>query len=203
MNSLRHDPDYDTTIKIWDYLYRVRLPYIQSRSIDDLKKYGVALTGVSEIDKDIKNQLITVMLPISQMVEYFKEGTSVRICSQSDVKEIYDSISDHIMAWKDRLSNGLNLGNSPIEDLIAMDQFAHAVYEHAKYHFTQADINTYAVKHFNNIQPINASNFFSKPLYNSVDQSQPGVIKINSEETLPERNSLADFFQNRLVGMRR
>jgi hypothetical protein len=40
------------------------------------------------------------------------------------------------------MEKSLNIGNAPLEDLKLMDRFANAVYEHAKYQFTDDTISS-------------------------------------------------------------
>lgn len=191
----------DTTTKLWDYLYKVRVPYIQSRHMDDIRNHGVRISGIQEVDKDIVNQWFTTMLPVSTMVEYFKEGVPIKICSSKDVKEIYDSISQHIHAWKTRLERGINIGDAPIDDLIALDKFANVIYEHAKYQFTQDTVDSIMIRHLTDVQKINVQNFFTK----KPDSGTGDIVRINSEEEqqFPERDELGEFFKNRLINLRR
>ena len=127
----------DTAAPLWDELFTVRIPQLQMTTTHDIEKFGTYTTGDRGIDKAMSNQWRTTMLPISKMVEFYQEGCQIKIVYEADVKKIYEFISDHLNAWKDMLTNGINVGNAPVEDLIAMDAFANAVYEHAKYQFTQ------------------------------------------------------------------
>ena len=200
--------DMDTTVKLWDYLYKVRLPYLQSRSINDLQKFGTTVTGVSALDDDIQNQWITTMLSVAQMVELFKEGIPIKVVSTKDVKEIYDSISHHIHAWTNMLTHGINIGNAPIDDLITLDEFANTIYEHAKYQFTAETVNSLMAQQMNTIQRVNAHNFFSSNIMRNLNNPdrEEGITRINApidKEQIPDRESMADFFKDRLITLRR
>src|SRR5574343_2048969 len=122
--SPRYNVVVDTTVKLWEYYYKARIPTLASRSIQDIREKGTPISGVPEIDKDLKNQWTTTYLTIRQMVEYFQEGISVKVVDIKDTKAIYEAISEHIHAWRERLERGINIGDAPIDDLIAMDQFA-------------------------------------------------------------------------------
>lgn len=200
-------PPVDTTVRLFDYFYKVRIPYLQSRSIDDIRTYGVVLSGVPEIDNDIQNQWITVMLTINSMVEYYKQDVPIKVCLQSDIKEIYDSISEHITAWQSRLQRGINIGGAPIDDLILMDKFASTIYEHAKYHFTPEVLNSVTANYMSSLHKVNAQNFFNKNVLEMLGSTsnEPGVTRINAPvaEELPERDSLGEFFKNKLINIRR
>lgn len=198
----------DTTKLIWDYLYLARVPYLQSTSIEYLKRYGSYTTGDREIDRELSNQWITTMININQMVEYFREGVQIKIVNYNDTKEIYAHISEHLAAWNERLLKGINIGNAPIEDLILMDEFANAVYAHAKYQFTRETVNSIVARRLSEVGRFNGSNFFKTPLPTKKDNQQidpDGTIRINADDpnAPPERESLSDFLKDRLVGFKR
>lgn len=197
----------DTTVRIWEYLYKVRIPTLQSRTIEDIRKYGVRMSGIAAIDRDTDKDMMTTMLSVAVMANYYKEGVPIRVCSQKDVKEIYDSISAHIHAWKSRLERGINIGDAPIDDLILLDKFANVIYEHAKYQFTEETVSSFLIQGLNVVQGIGAQNFFKHNPYSNLNMSsrEPGVTRINAEDptTLPERETLGEFFKGRLMSLRR
>jgi hypothetical protein len=195
----------DDQSKIWTHLYRVRLPYLKSRTISDIKEKGVVLSGVPEIDRDIRNQWMVTMLSIAQMLEYYKEDVPLRVTSGSDVKEIYQHISDYIYAWKQRLERGINIGDAPIDDLIMLDRFANTVYEHAKYQFTPDIIESIFAKQLGQVQKLNATNFFNNQNMRDTGFStdENGVTRIKPDQEIPDRDSLSDFFKSRLITFRR
>ena len=59
MKREQHTNGSKTEVKLWEYFYRVRVPYLQSRTVEDIRTTGVNVTGIPSIDNDIKNQLIT------------------------------------------------------------------------------------------------------------------------------------------------
>lgn len=203
----RTDARIDTTSRLWDYLYHVKMPYQQTRSVDDIRRTGTNVTGVREIDSDIHRQWFSTMISIAQMADYFKEGVPIRVTHESDVQEIYKAISEHIMAWKARLERGINIGDAPIEDLVLLDNFANTIYAHAKYHFTKDEANALIAQHLNTVQRINASNFFSPNVLANIKSpdTKDGITRINAdpEDAIPERDSLSEFFKTRLINLRR
>lgn len=194
--------DHDTTSLLWDYYFKVRIPWLQSRSIEDIKNTGVVLSGVPEIDRDINNQWQTTMLTISQMADYFKEGVAIRVVSSSDVKTIYNHISSHIHAWKSRLERGINIGDSPVDDLILLDRFANTIYDHAKYQFTPEIADSLIGKHLSELNRINPHNFFTGKAISNLNN---GITRINATDDteIPDRDSLGNFFKDRLINLRR
>ena len=129
----------DTTILLWDNLYNVRVPQLALRSEEDLQYFGTRITGDKGIDRELANQLTTIMIPIVKMVEYHAEGVPVRIVREEDVKTIYDHIQKHIEYWGENAQNNYNVGNIPYDDLIKMNTFANAISSHAKVHYLNND----------------------------------------------------------------
>lgn len=197
----------DTTVKLWDYLYKVRIPYLLSRDPDDIKRFGTRISGVKEVDESRHGDWFTTMLNVSTMIDYYKNFVPIKVVYEKDVKEIYDSISNHIHHWKLRLQNGINIGDAPIDDLITMDKFANVIYEHAKYQFTEDIAESFMIQSLNSVTKVNASNFFNPKVMSDLqnNSSVDGVTRINhsDEDTLPERESLGDFFKTRLINLRR
>lgn len=192
----------DTTKRLWEHLYRVRVPYLRSRTIDDLRNTGTVISGIASYDKDIANQMQNMYLSVSGMIDYYKEGVPIRVIESKDTKQIYEDISNHLHAWKTRLEKGINIGDAPVEDLITMDRFANSVYEHAKFQFTAEMAQSIFAMHLNSVQRINASNFFTKKATQLLT-GKPGeedVIRINADDKPKEeeRDSLGEFFKSRL-----
>lgn len=184
----------DTTKLIWDYYFKVRISYLQARSIDHIKLLGVNITGNKDVDNDIENQLITTYMSINSMIDYFKEGVTIRVVEYKDTKTIYEYISLHLAAWKERLFRGINIGNAPVDDLIVMDYFASTVYEHAKYNLVENLPDSIAIRYAASIQSLNPFNFLNKT---AAKHTANEVI------TYPERDSYANFFQEKTIVNRR
>jgi hypothetical protein len=64
---------------LFDEYFKVRYPYLQSRSIDDLRKYGYRVSGVEELDRNLDKQEITTELTINQMFEKYRAGVSISV----------------------------------------------------------------------------------------------------------------------------
>lgn len=185
----------DTTDKLWDDLYRVRMPYALSRSIGEIQTYGLRVSGIKDIDKGMRNEIITTMIPIERMVELYEEGVPVGIPDVNDTKLIYEAITEHLMAWKEQLRKGININNAPIKELILFDRFAHEVYAFAKYEFVDDEINSLITSVFRSTSPITIDNIF-KP---KAIESFTGVNKAANIE----RESLASYFSQNMPGIRR
>jgi hypothetical protein len=189
---------------IFDYRFMVRVPDLQTRSEQHIKMFGVHSTGDRAQDIVMANQLITVMISIAEMVEYHKQGVNIRVVKRQDVLTIYDYITRHLQAWKDRLNQGLNIGDAPIDDLISLDQFANVVHESAKYQFTREIADSILAKHLASTITFNKHNIFKK------ESSAAAVIsnqdstkdKVEKEEDL-QRDGFAQLFKDKKIGSSR
>lgn len=179
------------------YKFMCSIPELQSRSVNHIKIFGTPTTGDKSIDSELSKQWLTTFLSINEMVEYHKQGISIRIKNKKDVASMYDYISRYLQAWKSYLNEGLNIGGSPIDDLVAMDRFANEVYEHAKYQFTKDIADSILAKHITSTVRFNKSNFFRQNTQanNSINNS---VVSTDSKESeYPARASYTDIFREK------
>ena len=179
----------DTTPLIFDELFPIAVPNLQSTSIDHLRRYGSYTTFNTQFDRELANQWINTEASIDVMIEHFRQGTMVKLRRYMDAKKIYDNITEHLRAWKYQLDNGINIGAAPFDDLLLMDQFAHKVYEHAKYMFTPEVINNYMGQGMAEVSKLNAFNFFEAPK------------TVKPQAPVPEREGMGEFLRNRLVNI--
>lgn len=186
----------DTTVALWEYYYRVRVPYMQSRTIEDIREKGTVVSGIAAYDADISNQMVTMYLTVDNMVEYYRHMVPLRVIESKDTKKIYEDVSAHLEAWKYQLDNAINIGDAPIEDLILLDRFAQTVYGHAKFEFRSENANSVFAQYLDRISLLNSSNFFTAP------ESQ--VTTFNKiDDNYETRDSLQDFFKTRGAAIRR
>lgn len=172
------DGRIDTRPPIFHEPYAVTIPYLQMRSVEDIEFFGVPTTGIPEIDRSVANTPQRIMIPISAMAEYFKQGAEIGIVYRDDTKRIYNAISAHLSAWKEHLLQSMNVHNAPLEDLLLLDRLAHVVYDHAKYHF----------------QPETINSIFSRMSNNSLSTAFKRVVE--REEAIRSENGLGDKYRN-------
>lgn len=191
----------DTTEKIWEYYFLVKVPELAATSVEYLRTYGSYITGDKGIDQALSNQWMTRQMTINQMVDLYRDGVQIKIVKETDVKEIYEIIAMHLDGWRSQLERGINIGDAPIEDLIAMDEFASAVYEFARHHLTRDTVNSIMAQRMAGVSRLNPANFFNKPVTPGVETSEDGVSRINAipESNTPERDSLGAFLKERLI----
>lgn len=189
-------PNKDTTIAIFDILYKCRIPVVATKSLEEIKLFGMYSTGDKNMDKAQSREMTTTYLSIASMADYYSQGAQVAIVDHSEVKQIYEDVTRHIMAWREVLDSGINIGLAPVDDLIALDQFAAAVYEHAKFNFDRTVVDSINIKYLAKVGSFNRGNFFGNaPAKEPEDPNKPVAEK---EIVYPERDSYGAFFKSRL-----
>lgn len=117
---------------IWENIYYCSVRYKDSVSIDELKTFGMPTVGDAGIDHDIHNQPLYVAITINDMVEYFRKGITVTLRNNNDAERIYNVVNRYLLAWKEQIENGVNIGDAPYDDLLLLDEFAKVLYPQAK-----------------------------------------------------------------------
>jgi len=133
MNSITYAPEQGSMIErtgnpIWNNLYEVRVPYVETLSAQFLKDVGMPTVGNRELDKQMHQDLVNVVISIDAIVEYYRRGVTVYVRNGQDTQEIYHIVNNYLLAWRLQVENGLNLGMVPMEDLMLLDRFAEMLY---------------------------------------------------------------------------
>lgn len=188
---------------IWDRYFKVKMLYLHSRSIDQIRKFGIRISGIEEIDRDLERQMIETEMNIDSMFEKWRKGVTIRVINYNDSGEIYRIIHSHLVAWAEYLSTGVNIGDAPLKDLIELDQFAAIVYDKAVNVFSQEDRNTAIASNFLNVQSINFKNILKRePNESSTKMNSNGVevmtVTKNEKASLPMRHSMKDIFNEQI-----
>lgn len=127
---------------IWETLYLVSMPEMYLRSEEDIRARGTTTTGDPKLDAVMHNRYSKAYRTINQMFELYQQGVSVYVVNYDDTEKIYHAIQAHLSRWYNYLQQGLNLYNTPFDELMALDRFAGVVYNKAKYVFDDASLNT-------------------------------------------------------------
>lgn len=113
--------------KMFKYYYKVRVPYLATKSVEELNLFGLTNTGVKDVDLSLANERITTYATIEQLIELYKKHVTIFIVDETDSIEIYNVINEHISNWHEFLKHSMNADKVPIEDLATMDEFAKEV----------------------------------------------------------------------------
>ncbi len=169
----------DTVVKLFEDLYKVRIPDLATTSPEHLKYYGRYITGDPKVDAETANNFVTVYIPIVRIIEYVEKGFSVYIVKRSDLDLIYNAVQEHLELWKRQLERGINNNNPPTHDLVVMDKFATLLYSQlGKSSFENTPISLSIGMR------LNTTTLFKK--------------KTPAEIETPDRESLGDIFRKRI-----
>lgn len=141
-------PEDDPRFPIWGRLWRIRIPKIATYSTEYLEQVGLPTSGFKDVDIAIAKNPIPVWITINDMVEYYHEGTVVRIIKQKDVKEIYEICQRYTFDAAERIRTQLYTATFPFEDLIKIDEFSEAVYQYAADEYGIEFIRTFVSEDF-------------------------------------------------------
>lgn len=190
---------------IFDRLFPVKVPYIHTRSIAHIKLFGINNSGIKSVDKSVAQMPTLVQIPIIKMVDHYKNGVTVAVTRESDISAIYKYVSDFINYWQETVRYGLNIDPAIIDELIYLDEFATTVHRHAKYIVDEAWVSNAFAEGINSVMDVNASTILA-PLAPDLPKNavySNGAIQINgSVPDVPDRDSLAQFFRERLIHIR-
>ena len=149
----------DTRYNIWYKKYKCRLRLIETKSIDELREFGMPTVFDKDYDSTTANEMVIRMLTINEMVEYYKKNVTIYVVNYNDTKLIYEDIMLHLRAWKEYLDTTLmSSGDAPVEDLILLDKFANIVYKHAVYLFTDDYIKSSLITRMTSVIGLNLGN---------------------------------------------
>ena len=116
--------------------YLCMVPYLESRTPEDIRLFGMPHTGLTEYDMQTANELVERLLTINQIMEYHDAGIEVRVLKRADTKKIYDRIRDHLVVWDNYLKAAFDVRGAPMDDLIKLDALAQTIYPYAKPYIT-------------------------------------------------------------------
>jgi hypothetical protein len=171
---------------IWEALFFASVSFKNMQSESAIRTFGMPTVGDATIDAQMHNEQIRTYMTINQMAEYFRTGVTVSIIDPSDCKRIYDIITAYLLAWKERLDRGINIGDAPTEDLILLDRLAAVVHPHAAAYFDYG-FESKTVAHFSGGPMLSRDVLLNKG--NETTQEIEPV----------KHQSLADIFAERVI----
>ena len=190
----------DTSDLIFKKIYKCRVPVHTTRSEGDLRTFGTVYTGNEHIDRHAIEQKVLVMWPIYKMAKNFSEGFDVAVPSESDALEIYQNIQKHLLAWKERLSFGLNIGGAPLDDLIVLDKFASSMFQQVRYLLPPDSVDSQFLLGLGGLVKSNPfAALRDKKQKNALTDEETVTIN-ETKDNFPVRESLEDTFKDIRVG---
>lgn len=137
MNQRGYLPVHQRTT-VWylfNPLFMVRVNARNIRTVEEIKRYGTPSTGNEDYDRENDKNEQVVMWNIATMEKHFAEGYPIKIVQYDDCALIYKHISEHLLAMHATLGGSENVTDNPktMEELVRLDTFADAVFQHARY----------------------------------------------------------------------
>jgi hypothetical protein len=120
---------------LFNKLFQVRINPHHARSAEDIKLYGTPTTGNADVDRELDKYEHIVMWPISKLEAHYSSGYPVKFIKRTDCEEVYKLIHNHLTVMNQVLAQSENVTGDPqtMAELIRLDQFADAVFQHARY----------------------------------------------------------------------
>lgn len=154
---------------LFERYYAVRYRHFESRTPDQLRRYGVRVSGVPQIDASIEKYEVDSELSIDGMFELWRKNVTIKVVNYADCAEIYEIIQRHLVKTGEFIRFTINGSNKELlEDMVDLDKFATVVYDKAKSVFTDRERAAVHSHAFAGIQTINFFNILNKG-YSKID----------------------------------
>ena len=181
----------DARYPIWHVLYRCRVPYGATFSVDQLRRFGYPTSGDRARDQQQINVNEDRMLTIDQMFEYWRAGVTVSLVTYSDSEKVYNAITAYLEHWKRELLNMIDASRAPTSDLIQLDEYASVVYDKAKHCFTKADVDSILARRMTSLLRFGKGNILiDKP----TEKAQAEAEKEDVDPHPPRQDNI-EFFE--------
>lgn len=132
------DPE-SPVFRIFHQLFNVIMPVMQVRSIEDIQQRGMVASGDARYDAAMKAERGFYWQTIAQLVEFHRKAVAIRLVKPTDAAVIYELVQAHLEDWAQAMKHSFNIRTDQvmIDDLLAMEAFAQAVYPRAQEHSRQ------------------------------------------------------------------
>lgn len=113
---------------IFNKRFICQIQQMHTLSESKLNIFGISTSGNKDIDETLLRQWIHMPMTIAEMVEYNNKGIPIIVNNPVECVEIYETVKAHLKMWHDHVTNNINVGNVPVDDLRKMDDFASKVF---------------------------------------------------------------------------
>lgn len=185
---------------IWERLFGIKIRFKDTIDLSQVQSRGIPTVGDSSIDNAVLNDWVYKYITINDMVEYHRNGISFIIITHKETGDIYNIIHEYLLAWKDLVVNGLNIGNAPLEDLIALDSFATSIYPHAC-EYLQVDLTNNSLDNWFSSKKYMSRSFIMDKLQNEREIEFNNSIPDDQRE-VKKHQTLADVFSDAVITKR-
>lgn len=141
-----HTPAY----KIFHYHIQAYIPVsYANRGLEKL--IGSPVYRSKEEELEALNQKVLKQLTTAQLIELHRVGCPIIFHDPKDTVRVYRYIKDHIRDIESRSTNILHTNKIPLEDLMAMDDFAESLHGVARIHSSTRVGNTMLGRKLDNL----------------------------------------------------
>lgn len=182
----------NTTSLIFDCLFPCIVPYHATRSIEEMRVRGLHHSGVREIDSRFHKQRTRVMLSIADMVGKYREGIAVAVVEPNDVPKIYEYVQKHLFAWTDYMESAAVNMKPPLDDLIALDQFADSLFNYVKYEPKKTAMQDFFDKYKGKRASFNKDQLFDPEKLRKFLENDPAKIAQRQHDAIYGRGNMDD-----------
>lgn len=190
------EKDRDHRYDVFHVIYPCKIPYIHTRSIEDIRRFGMPSSGFREFDTGQENTLEDRYLTINEMLTHWKNGVNVR-CKYDDTVKIYEAITKYLNYWLAHIRTTFSTNHVPVEDLQDLDAFANVVYDKAKYQFTSDIVESALMGEMKKVSVVDFDTILAP-------QKPKAVVIVNGkvedlqhapkEDPYPKREGMLDMF---------
>lgn len=187
-------PNNTSVKEIFGKHYLCRFSDILTRHPDDLRTFGIRMSGHPDIDKELQKAEVTSWTTIATMAHYLRLGIPVKVVNHADCRAIYESVTKHIKAWRDNYSFSLNQNVVPVEDLQALEDLSIKVFPAAK-GLIQKDgyVRDYFDKAIGKFNLVSEENLFVRDDFNKKHEIQSTVNKEPARKIEVIREDFSDY----------
>lgn len=115
--------------KIFHYPFQIKIPQVYLSSIAEKESLPQWTTGNREEDRIAAQQMVTVVMTIDKMIDFFNRKIRIEFNSMADIERIYETILEHIQDYRNYVGTSTWLPDQvPFDDLRVMNDFAEKIY---------------------------------------------------------------------------
>lgn len=107
------------------------VPQLFTMNQQIMENWGVPTTGDERLDRDMRNEWVSVQLTAVQMVELMDRGAPIMFQDHDVATKVYLDLLGHLRAWNHIFDVNLNLRRAPIADLAKFDELAAMIFPYA------------------------------------------------------------------------
>jgi hypothetical protein len=132
------------------------------------------------------------MLSIADMVSKYRDGVAVAVVEPDDVPKIYEYVQKHLFAWTDYMESPAVNMKPPLEDLIALDQFADSLFNYVKYEPKKTAMQDFFDKYKGKRATFNKEKLFDPEKLRKFLENDPAKIAQRQHDAIYGRSNMDD-----------